>query len=163
MKTCAASSILADTYQLIAPTTTDSERDQNSVILLRKYKYKDIVEVTNEVLKEFPQGSKAPVAEGDLLAILVTDTTDGTKYLLCSFHGDTNGLATIPVVEAVHKYAMSKQRDAKLLFGMDANTYEKPECLLPSLLVCNSIHVMDLPLILGTIPPLQREPIYSHN
>jgi len=47
--------------------------------------------------------------------------------LFASFHGDTNGLATIPVVTAVHSFATTKRRAHKLLFGMDANTYEKPE------------------------------------
>lgn len=45
-----------------------------------------------------------------------------------SFHGDTNGLATIPVLDALVA-AMSKSshipENARLLFGLDANTYEK--------------------------------------
>ncbi len=36
-------------------------------------------------------------------------------------------LATKPVVNAVHTYATTKQPDCKLLFGLDANTYAKPE------------------------------------
>jgi hypothetical protein len=36
-------------------------------------------------------------------------------------------LATIPVVTAVHSFASNKRKDHILLFGMDANTYEKPE------------------------------------
>lgn len=44
--------------------------------------------------------------------------------MLASFHGDTNGLATIPVVKAVEAVAKSKD-DARLLFGLDANTYHK--------------------------------------
>ena len=39
-----------------------------------------------------------------------------------SFHGDTNGLATIPVLEAVHKLALTMP-DHALIFGLDANTY----------------------------------------
>jgi hypothetical protein len=35
-------------------------------------------------------------------------------------------LATIPVVTAVYNYAL-KNKEFKLLFGMDANTYHKPE------------------------------------
>ena len=116
-----------DTYNLYSPSKTDGDRDQNSVILLKKYQYKDVVEVTDEVLAQFPPNTKVPIAEGDLLCLFATDIVDETKYLLCSFHGDTNGLATVPVVEAVHKFATSKGRDAKLLFGMDANTYENPE------------------------------------
>jgi hypothetical protein len=36
-------------------------------------------------------------------------------------------LATKPVVNAVHSYAMAQQPKSKLLFGLDANTYAKPE------------------------------------
>lgn len=36
-------------------------------------------------------------------------------------------LATKPVVRAVQGFAMAQQPDCKLLFGLDANTYAKPE------------------------------------
>ena len=104
----------------------DTDRDQNSFILLKKNRFVDIQEVTTQILEEFPAGSPVPVVAGDLFAIACTDTLDGTKYLLASFHGDTNGLATIPVLTAVHTFATTKAKDHKLLFGMDANTYEKP-------------------------------------
>ena len=48
-------------------------------------------------------------------------------YVIASFHGDTTGLATKPVVSAVMK-AMSSESDlaeSKLIFGLNANTYEK--------------------------------------
>jgi hypothetical protein len=102
----------------------DSDRDQNSFILLKKGRFTDIREVTSEILSEFPSGSSTPVVAGDLFAICVTDLADGQKYLLASFHGDTNGLATKPVLSAVHSYSATKLKDHKLLFGMDANTYE---------------------------------------
>lgn len=121
------SSSLADSYDVYSPAVSDSERDQNSVIALHKYRFQDVVEVTQDVLKEFKPNAEVPIADGDLLVILCTDIVDGSRYLLASFHGDTNGLATVPVVQAVHRYATSKQRGAKLIFGMDANTYEKPE------------------------------------
>lgn len=42
--------------------------------------------------------------------------------VLASFHGDTDGLATIPVLEAVDRYV--KQKEGRVLvFGMDANAY----------------------------------------
>ena len=71
--------------------------------------------------------SKLPIVNGDLIAIIVIDLIDNVKYILASFHGDTNGLATIPVVNMIYHYATLKQPDSKLLFGMDANTYTKPE------------------------------------
>jgi hypothetical protein len=45
---------------------------------------------------------------------------------VASFHGDTNGLATKPVTEALLK-AMNDENMANhhLIFGLDANTYER--------------------------------------
>ena len=101
-----------------------SSRDQNSVILLKKSRYIDVVDVTNDIMtsilaadQEHEQGStdktntlsthtsvrrslkkSIPVADGDLLVLSAYDTHTKAKYLFASFHGDTNGLATIPVV-----------------------------------------------------------------
>ena len=63
-----------------------------------------------------------PVASGDLLVMGAEDIM-GRKYLLASFHGDTNGLATLPVLAAVHELARTLP-DHSLIFGLDANTYE---------------------------------------
>merc|ERR1719164_185796 len=63
-----------------------------------------------------------PVANGDLYVLSVEDLL-GRHYLLASFHGDTNGLATLPVLAAVHQLAASMPTH-KLVFGLDANTYE---------------------------------------
>ena len=67
-----------------------------------------------------------PIAKGDILAIATTDI-DGIQYVVASFHGDTNGLATKPVLDAITKAMSSDSKLAghKLLFGLDANTYEK--------------------------------------
>merc|ERR1719326_1802256 len=56
---------------------------------------------------------------GDLL--LVKATVQGQDMTLGSFHGDTNGLLTMPMLQQVHDHLPTK----RLLFGMDANTYEK--------------------------------------
>ena len=61
----------------------------------------------------------------------------GQRFIFASFHGDTDGLATIPVVTAVKKYmtlltsdesAVAWHRSSTLstaaVFGMDANTYK---------------------------------------
>lgn len=52
---------------------------------------------------------------------------DEVPYVIASFHGDTNGLATIPVVNAVSRAIKSTPTlsDHTLIFGLDANTYEK--------------------------------------
>ena len=97
---------ISQIYDIYRPEEMDSDRDQNSFILLRKGRFRDVKEVTADVLLRLGLGDKggaaataAPIAKGDLLALTVVDTNDYTKYLLGSFHGDTNGLATIPVVK----------------------------------------------------------------
>lgn len=105
----------------------DTDRDQNSFILLKKGRFSDMVDETKEVMSEFSADTQVPVVAGDLFVLSAVDRRDGQKYLFASFHGDTNGLATIPVLTAVHSFATSKRKAHKLLFGMDANTYEKPE------------------------------------
>jgi hypothetical protein len=45
--------------------------------------------------------------------------------VLASFHGDTDGLATLPVLEAVHAVVLAHP-DHVLVFGLDANVYLKP-------------------------------------
>mmetsp|Transcript_18020 Transcript_18020/g.33850 ORF Transcript_18020/g.33850 Transcript_18020/m.33850 type:complete len:569 (+) Transcript_18020:90-1796(+) len=124
-------------YDVHVPAKLDTKRDQNSIILLRKYKYKGITEVTDKVIALYNSknpDSKLPVMDGDLFAVTVekkdeveTQLRNYGKYLLASFHGDTNGLATKAVVTAVQEYASQQLPDHKLLFGMDANTYATPD------------------------------------
>ena len=111
-------------YHVLAPSNMDSTRDQNSVILLDRTTFPHGIgeEITAKVT--FPKDAKVPVAPGDLLAVTAT-TVDGLPLVIASFHGDTNGLATKPVLDAV---VQAMQRDGlgdhQLVFGMDANTYE---------------------------------------
>ena len=118
---------LLSMFDVISPISMDPDRDQNSFILLKKGIFQDIVEVTADVLAELGTSKKVPIANGDLIAVTAIKVDDGSRYLLASFHGDTNGLATIPVLRAMHQYASTKQPGHKLLFGMDANTYARPE------------------------------------
>lgn len=123
-------------------------------------------EVTDDVLKLMDSQSKKGVAPGDLFAVRVlekntkhrdskdsnrrgtdkgnnTSGTDkgnsstGGRFILASFHGDTNGLASVPVIDAVDKF--TKLLDVNLptpsaenglprlpptlVFGLDANTH----------------------------------------
>ena len=55
---------------------------------------------------------------------LTTTSTAGVPYVIVSFHGDTNGLATIPVLRAVNSYMTKSAPGARLIFGLDANVYE---------------------------------------
>ena len=124
----ATAGLIGQTHHVIAPSDLDAVRDQNSVILLNRKKFTDIQalrEITDSVNKAFPEGLKVPVANGDILAIAVSDS-NGSKYVIASFHGDTNGLATIPVLNAIVKAVSSDPSliDHSLIFGLDANTYE---------------------------------------
>merc|ERR1719253_1958043 len=106
----------------------DAVRDQNSVIFLRKETFPagPSAEITAIVENSFEEGVEVPIAKGDILAITATDR-DGIPFVITSFHGDTNGLATKPVLSAIMK-AMSMDSSLithKLIFGLDANTYEK--------------------------------------
>lgn len=120
-------------FNVFSPANMDTSRDQNSVILLNStlFNMDTYVEHTDEILEELrSKDKKAPVVAGDLFVISIqaNDTVKckTNKFLLASFHGDTNGLATIPVVEALCNVFESKYSDHCLIFCLDANTYEKP-------------------------------------
>jgi hypothetical protein len=125
----AEKSALVSSHSIHVPAAMDADRDQNSIILLKRGIFSEQKEMTDAVVAEYaawPGGGKLPLEKGDLFVLSVTRLSDGVKFLLASFHGDTNGLATIPVVKAVQHYLMSIVPDHKLLFGMDANTYASP-------------------------------------
>lgn len=113
---------LGRSYHVVAPADVDPKRDQNSILLLKKSFFPDgkSAEVTDAVMKEL--GTSAPVEKGDILAVTAT-SSDGKLYLLASFHGDTNGLATKQVVSAVQKVVAQQPAGCRLVFGLDANTY----------------------------------------
>ena len=133
-----ARSKLDETFWIVAPEDMDAVRDQNSVIFLNRKTFPDgyAAEITSLVEGSFPEGVKVPIAKGDILAITARDR-DGIDYVIASFHGDTNGLATKPVLDAILDATSSEPSLAehKLLFGLDANTYErakprKQQCVL---------------------------------
>lgn len=109
-------------YTVVVPDGMDPKRDQNSMVLLRKSCFPGgaSLELTSKVTSLLE--GDCPVQNGDLLAVLATHR-EGFPVLIASFHGDTNGLATMPVLEAVVKVLKQQQPDCKLVFGMDANVY----------------------------------------
>jgi len=119
---------LGKTFHIISPAELDAVKDQNSVIFLKKELFPGghTAEITKQVEASFPAGVKVPVANGDILAVTATNKY-GLDLVVASFHGDTNGLATKPVVDATVKAMKADPTLAKhrLVFGMDANTYEK--------------------------------------
>jgi len=118
-------SVIAANFHVIPPAELDGKRDQNSVILLSKAKFPNshTAEITHEVEANFPPGVDVPIAKGDILAVTAT-AASGEKYVVASFHGDTNGLATIPVLRAMDKTLRESAAltGHKLIFGLDANT-----------------------------------------
>ncbi|GMH89924.1 hypothetical protein TrVE_jg6430 [Triparma verrucosa] len=117
---------ISNAFNIITPHDMDGKRDQNSVILLRKSSFPSgcSSEITSLVESSFPEGSKVPVAKGDILALKCTAVT-GQEYVVASFHGDTNGLATIPVLKALNEVMKTQPSSTRLIFGLDANVYEK--------------------------------------
>jgi len=100
----------AGEYSIVLPKAYSAKRNQNSVMLLRSSLFSS------------PEEMDVPAKgweEGDLL--LVKATVAGTPVTLASFHGDTNGLLTMPMLSTVMEHLPTKT----LLFGMDANTYER--------------------------------------
>lgn len=118
---------LGKTFWIAAPDDMDPVRDQNSVVMLSKAMFPEgvVSEITDRVVASFPAGVAVPVAKGDINAITTVDK-DGIPYVIVSFHGDTNGLATIPVNDAIMKTIQTNSdlMNHKLIFGLDANTYQ---------------------------------------
>jgi len=110
---------LLETYHKITPSDADPSRAQNSIVLLKKTRFPEgaAVEVTTDAMKAL--GEKSGVDKGDLLVLKVRDDA-GAEFVVASFHGDTNGLKTKPVVAAVAGLA---EASTNLIFGLDANTY----------------------------------------
>lgn len=102
----ALASPLGSSYNIVTSSTADGKRDQNSVLLLSKARFdvSTLAEHTAAVMSRFDKS--VPVAPGDLLVASVADK-DGTRFLFASFHGDTNGLATVRVLAAVDDFAKS--------------------------------------------------------
>ncbi|GBG29888.1 Hypothetical Protein FCC1311_061082 [Hondaea fermentalgiana] len=116
--------VLSGAFHIVGPTKM-SNSDQNSVILLSKERFpRGITEdITNRLKFDSSDGDGAgkKVAAGDVTIVHATDVFQN-NLVLASFHGDTNGLQTVPVVRAVTKVVAKPEL---LLFGLDANTYEK--------------------------------------
>jgi len=119
-----AAPALAERFEVLEPRDCDAVRDQNSLILVAK---RLLAGPAGEALSEVELGAEAlsgaPVAEGDLCVFRARLELGGeggaTELLLASFHGDTNGLASTPVVSALRQQAAG----LPLLVGIDANTY----------------------------------------
>ena len=129
----AAGSPLGTSHHVLPPAKLDSARDQNSVVLLKKSTFPDtaaggagsgaFLEVSDDVRATL--GGDAGVMDGDIMAVRAADAT-GRPYVLATFHGDTEGLQSPVVLEALHATVGRMDGALSLLFGLDANVYEQP-------------------------------------
>uniref|UniRef100_A0A7S0FVC0 Endonuclease/exonuclease/phosphatase domain-containing protein n=1 Tax=Pyrodinium bahamense TaxID=73915 RepID=A0A7S0FVC0_9DINO len=117
---------LRNRFLLLAPKRIDYVRDQNSLILVAKDRLPPDTDAATceEVDIGNALDSNTPVVDGDVCAFVVPLLFAGKavkKTILASFHGDTAGLASTPVVAALREAAAS--RSLPLVFGLDANTH----------------------------------------
>ena len=110
--------------------TLASDRNQNSTILIRRGWLSAVEEVTAQIVDGAAARGEAHTiacADGDLFAIIGTerDAKRGseTEWLLVSFHGDSNGLATPRVVAAIDAFAAARCPTHRLVIGLDANAW----------------------------------------
>jgi len=112
---------------IVAGPPTPSKADQNSCVLLSSSTFDaaSVTDLTKEAMALLPEGG-TKVVDGDLIVCSATLRETGKEFLLASFHGDTDGLATTRAFSGVHALAATRPQ-ATLLFGLDANTYLKPK------------------------------------
>ena len=124
----------------------DGIRNQNSIVLIKKGSVLDqIVSVKGTVVKDVSKEMKVKgLSRGDLYAVLVEpslikkdDDDDGDECalnvarLFVSFHGDTNGLLSIPLLRSIQQWVDNyntqhyEKNKIDVVIGMDANTYGK--------------------------------------
>mmetsp|Transcript_73694 Transcript_73694/g.196065 ORF Transcript_73694/g.196065 Transcript_73694/m.196065 type:complete len:556 (-) Transcript_73694:622-2289(-) len=110
-------------HAVLRPTGVDGRRSQMSLILAKKslFVQASARDVTEEVLVLLK--SKC-VDAGDLCVFKISSRKG--KFLLASFHGDSNGRSTGPVLAALDRVAQERYPDYVLIFGLDANPPSDP-------------------------------------
>eukprot|EP00927_Polykrikos_kofoidii_P072379 TRINITY_DN684_c2_g2_i1.p1 TRINITY_DN684_c2_g2~~TRINITY_DN684_c2_g2_i1.p1 ORF type:complete len:621 (-),score=92.25 TRINITY_DN684_c2_g2_i1:98-1717(-) len=147
---------LCKSHNIFLPVKLDGKRDQNSVILLSKdFPIDTCKDVTSVVAEALPPRIK--LMDGDLLVIEAVSAVDSKSYLFVSFHGDTNGLMTLPVLAAFEQVAREQFDQHRVVIGLDANTYEKAQEGQQSLFeFFTAIQEMDLTTVWGDSPTPRR-------
>ena len=117
-------------FCVLRPARSDGRRSQMSLIMLRLDRFVEASarDLTGEVLDLLP--SKC-VEKGDL-CVFQALSHDGRPFLLASFHGDSGGRATCPVLAAIQRLAQEQYPAHTLVLGLDANTAARrsPEAAL---------------------------------
>lgn len=138
-------------YVCVAPASMDTKRDQNSVLLISKQRFdtNTLMECTDNVLHRGSPLNRKKVQPGDLVAVTVTERTTGLSHLIASFHGDTNGLATINIVQALCSMRKHHQSNVHaLIIGIDANSYH---CKKTNKTRGKYLHVTDLQKVCNSL------------
>mmetsp|Transcript_12556 Transcript_12556/g.36595 ORF Transcript_12556/g.36595 Transcript_12556/m.36595 type:complete len:446 (-) Transcript_12556:62-1399(-) len=117
-------SSLAHTHTLVTPDTQGGMRDQNSVMIVsnKVFDPASIRDVSPALCGLLAGGQR--LAGGDLLAVEARARRDGKLWLIISFHGETSGLQTVPVADAISRALQEEFMEHTLVFGLDANLYE---------------------------------------
>mmetsp|Transcript_73693 Transcript_73693/g.196058 ORF Transcript_73693/g.196058 Transcript_73693/m.196058 type:complete len:552 (-) Transcript_73693:622-2277(-) len=113
-------------HVVLRPTGVDGRRSQMSLILVNKETFSGLEyrDLTDEVLGQLKTRC---VEAGDLCVFKVNFRS--TKFVLASFHGDSNGRSTGPVLAALDRLAKERYPDHVLIFGLDANPPSDPSGL----------------------------------
>ena len=111
---------LSAKFALLVPSKLDSKRDQNSVIFVDRGRFEaaSSIDVTDHVA-EVLDGDYMDA--GDLFVVSILGF-GGLRWLLASFHGDSNGLSAQPVISALRRAHRTTFKDHILVAGVDANT-----------------------------------------
>jgi hypothetical protein len=119
----AAKQGLGRKYMILRPYLLDGFRNQNSIILAKRAVFVEgaTIDVTEHVIGL--AGGGKWTAAGDLCAMNLQGV-DGNRYFLASFHGDTNGMASLPVLRALDHATKTYYPNHILICGMDANTHK---------------------------------------
>jgi hypothetical protein len=102
-------SALGKEYHVVASTDASAVHNQNSVVLLRRATFPTAGrEVTDDARVLLKAGTLSP---GDLVVLVCQDVA-GAQYLIASFHGDSDGKATLPVLAALSVISINKYKGA---------------------------------------------------
>lgn len=124
-----AHELLNSRFVLLAPKAIDHVRDQNSVVLVARSRLADEAQV-EEFDVSAALGSAVPVADGDLatFAVPLHFGSRTARVVLASFHGDTAGLSSLPVTDAVRRAASAgAEGGLPIVMGMDANSQRRQD------------------------------------
>lgn len=113
---------LKKAFHFVSPKDFDAARNQNSIALLSKEHFDDEIQV-----QDVPSSVDDIVGRGDLLLIWCKSLKYDIRYQLASFHGDTGGLSTVKVLNALKKDLDARENSSEVvaLWGMDANAYSQ--------------------------------------